>query len=151
MEDFDWEGDMPLEKKARELIIYEMHVRSFTAHPNSGVKHPGTFAGLAEKMVFGGPGEESPRAVGRFVCGNILTVLLSADVRTGDGEAPRLLEIAGEDGRFVPAEGEVAEGTIRIRSAEVDHPAFARYAWTDWSDQVNLFGENGLPLEPFLM
>jgi isoamylase len=34
-----------------ELIIYEMHVRGFTRHPNSGVKHPGTFAGLVEKIA----------------------------------------------------------------------------------------------------
>jgi len=33
-----------------ELIIYEMHVRGFTRHPSSGVKHPGTFAGLVEKI-----------------------------------------------------------------------------------------------------
>ena len=51
-EDYDWEGDMPLEKKPEELIIYEMHVRSFTVHPNSGVKYRGTFAGLAEKIPY---------------------------------------------------------------------------------------------------
>ena len=78
-----------------------------------------------------------------------MIVLLSQSVRTKDGEAPELLEIAGEDGKFVPAEGEVEEGVIRIRSARVEHPTAVRYAWTDWSDKVNLTGENGLPLEPF--
>ena len=48
-----------------------------------------------------------------------------------------------------PAPYRTAEDVIRIRSAKVAHPAYARYAWTDWSDRVNLFGENGLPLEPF--
>jgi isoamylase len=33
-----------------ELIIYEMHLRGFTRHPSSGVQHPGTYAGLAEKV-----------------------------------------------------------------------------------------------------
>ena len=33
-----------------ELIIYEMHLRGFTQHPSSGVKNPGTYAGLAEKI-----------------------------------------------------------------------------------------------------
>jgi glycogen operon protein len=33
-----------------DLIIYEVHLRGFTRHPTSGVEHPGTFAGLAEKM-----------------------------------------------------------------------------------------------------
>lgn len=106
-------------------------------------------AELAEKMLYGGTGEESPRAIGHWTRGSSMIVLLSQSVRTKDGEAPELLEIAGEDGKFVPAEGEVEEGVIRIRSARVEHPTAVRYAWTDWSDKVNLTGENGLPLEPF--
>ena len=106
-------------------------------------------AELAETMIFGGPGLESPRAVGRFVRGDTMTVLLSANVTTKDGASPRLLEIAGEDGRFVPAEGEVSGSTLRVHAEQTEHPVSVRYAWTDWSDQVNLTGENGLPLEPF--
>src|SRR5262249_19792713 len=41
-EDFDWDGDRPLETPNEELVIYEMHVRGFTRHPSSGVKFPGT-------------------------------------------------------------------------------------------------------------
>jgi glycogen operon protein len=48
-EDFDWEGDSPLHLPFEDLVIYEMHVRGFTQSPTSGVKHPGTFAGLREK------------------------------------------------------------------------------------------------------
>ena len=51
-EDFDWDGDKPLETPSSELIIYEMHVRSFTVHPNSDVKYKGTFAGLIEKIPY---------------------------------------------------------------------------------------------------
>jgi isoamylase len=51
-EDFDWEEDRPLEKPIEDLIIYEMHVRSFTIHPTSGAKHKGTFAGLREKIPY---------------------------------------------------------------------------------------------------
>ena len=105
-------------------------------------------AELAGKMLYG-QGEEAPRATGRWVRGDVMTVALTQDVHTTDGEAPRLLEIAGEDGKFVPAEGEISDRAIRIRSEQVKHPAAARYAWTDWSDRVNLFGENGMPLEPF--
>ena len=108
-------------------------------------------AELAERMVFGGQGLESPRAVGRFVRGNVMTVLLSADITTKDGASPKLLEIAGEDGRFVPAEGEISGSTLRVHAEQTEHPVSVRYAWTDWSDQVNLTGENGLPVEPFRM
>ena len=52
IDDFDWEGDRPLEIPPEDLIIYEMHVRSFTRHPSSGVKHPGTFAGICDKIPY---------------------------------------------------------------------------------------------------
>ncbi len=33
-------------------IIYELHVGGFTRHPSSEVEHPGTFAGLIEKIPY---------------------------------------------------------------------------------------------------
>ncbi len=51
-DDFDWEGDRSLEIPLEDLVIYEMHVRSFTRHPSSGVKHPGTFAAMREKIPY---------------------------------------------------------------------------------------------------
>ncbi len=33
-------------------VIYELHVGGFTQHPSSGVAHPGTFAGLIEKIPY---------------------------------------------------------------------------------------------------
>ncbi len=51
-EDYDWKGDTPLGLPLADLVIYELHVRSFTAHPSSGVRHPGTFAGLTEKIPY---------------------------------------------------------------------------------------------------
>lgn len=38
---FDWEGDRPLNLPMESLVIYEAHVRGFTAHPTSGVAAPG--------------------------------------------------------------------------------------------------------------
>jgi isoamylase len=51
---YDWEGDTPLRLPSARSVIYEMHVRGFTRHPNSGVKEQirGTFAGLAEKIPY---------------------------------------------------------------------------------------------------
>jgi len=51
-EDFDWEDDRPLEIPTKDLVIYEMHVRSFTADSSSGVRHRGTFAGILEKIPY---------------------------------------------------------------------------------------------------
>ena len=51
-DDFDWQGDRALEIPLEDLIIYEAHVRGFTAHTSSKVRHPGTFAGLREKIPY---------------------------------------------------------------------------------------------------
>lgn len=51
-DDFDWEGERPLQIPTEDLIIYEMHVRSFTRHLSSGVKHPGTFAAIRDKIPY---------------------------------------------------------------------------------------------------
>jgi glycogen operon protein len=49
---FDWGQDQPLNIPLVDSVIYEMHVRSFTRHATSGVAHPGTFAGLIEKIPY---------------------------------------------------------------------------------------------------
>ena len=51
---YDWEGDAPLNRPAAHSIVYEMHVKGFTRHPNSGVseKARGTFRGLIEKIPY---------------------------------------------------------------------------------------------------
>jgi glycogen operon protein len=49
---FDWGDDTPPRTPMEDSIIYELHVRGFTCHPSSGVAHPGTFAGLAEKIPY---------------------------------------------------------------------------------------------------
>jgi glycogen operon protein len=51
---YDWEGDAPLKRPSSRTIIYEMHVRGFTRHPNSGVagEKRGTYAGLIEKIPY---------------------------------------------------------------------------------------------------
>jgi len=51
---YDWEGDTPLGYPSSRTIIYEMHVRGFTAHSSSGVaeRKRGTYAGLIEKIPY---------------------------------------------------------------------------------------------------
>ncbi|RMD52954.1 MAG: glycogen debranching enzyme GlgX, partial [Nitrospirae bacterium] len=52
VDDFDWQGDKPLNIPLQNSIIYELHVRGYTVHTSSGVKHPGTFKGLIEKIPY---------------------------------------------------------------------------------------------------
>lgn len=49
---FDWEGDVPPDIPLEALIIYEVHLKGFTAHRSSGVKHPGTYLGFIEKIPY---------------------------------------------------------------------------------------------------
>jgi len=49
---FDWQGDRPLNIPMEDLVIYEAHVRGFTADPSSGVNAPGTYAGLTERLDY---------------------------------------------------------------------------------------------------
>lgn len=49
---FDWGMDSPPKHSASDTVIYEAHVRGFTIHQSSGVAHPGTFAGLTEKIPY---------------------------------------------------------------------------------------------------
>lgn len=47
---FDWEQDIFPKIPMKQLIIYEMHVRSFTRHSSSSSKAPGTFSAIKEKI-----------------------------------------------------------------------------------------------------
>jgi len=51
---YDWEGDTTLQTHSTRTIIYELHVKGFTRHPNSGVDESlrGTFRGLIEKIPY---------------------------------------------------------------------------------------------------
>lgn len=49
---FDWGSEIHPKIGMEDLVIYEMHVRGFTKHDSSGVKYPGTFAGVIEKIPY---------------------------------------------------------------------------------------------------
>jgi isoamylase len=51
---FDWVRNPPPKRPCSRTIIYEMHVRGFTRHPNSGVEENlrGTYAGLIKKIPY---------------------------------------------------------------------------------------------------
>jgi len=51
-DDFDWEGDRPLNLPLKDSVIYELHVRGYTVHKSSGVADRGTYKGLIEKLPY---------------------------------------------------------------------------------------------------
>ena len=107
---------------------------------------------LAEQALMvahGLPGAESPRALSKRAEDGGLTVLLSAPVCRRPGRES-LLEVAGSDGVWHAAEAEISGAALHLRCPEVPCPVAVRYAWRDWAE-VPFFGENGLPLAPFLL
>jgi len=51
-DDFDWEGDAFPRTPWTDTIIYETHLRGFTAHQSSNVSSPGTYRGFMEKIPY---------------------------------------------------------------------------------------------------
>ncbi len=49
---FDWRGDAHPDIPFEKSIIYEVHLKGFTAHKSSGVKDPGTYMGFIEKIPY---------------------------------------------------------------------------------------------------
>ncbi len=50
-EDMDWSDERP-RIPMKDTVIYETHVRGFTKHGSSGVRCPGTYQGLVEKIPY---------------------------------------------------------------------------------------------------
>jgi sialate O-acetylesterase len=57
-------------------------------------------------------------------------------------------EVAGSDGKFVPATAVIDVLTVVASSPEVPVPSAVRYGWTN-VPEVNLFNAAGLPASPF--
>lgn len=57
-------------------------------------------------------------------------------------------EVAGADGKFVPAEARIDGDTVVVNAPQVDTPARVRYAWAN-SPVATLFNREGLPASPF--
>ena len=49
---FDWQGAKSPDLELGQLVIYEVHVKGFTAHPPSRVKNHGTYLGFIEKIPY---------------------------------------------------------------------------------------------------
>lgn len=51
-ESYDWQEDKPPRCPSWQMIIYKIHVRGFTKHKTSKVRHKGTFTGIVEKLPY---------------------------------------------------------------------------------------------------
>ena len=49
---FDWGAEQPLNRHLADSVIYEVHVRGFTADPSSAVAAPGTYRAMIDKIPY---------------------------------------------------------------------------------------------------
>ena len=64
------------------------------------------------------------------------------------GGAVTGFEVAGADGKFVPATASIDGASIVASSPDVAQPVFVRYGWAN-SPDCDLFNGDGLPASPF--
>jgi sialate O-acetylesterase len=64
------------------------------------------------------------------------------------GDELHAFEVAGADGKFVPATAKIDGNTVLVSSAAVSAPIYVRYGWST-DPQCNLFNVEGLPASPF--
>jgi len=57
-------------------------------------------------------------------------------------------EIAGSDGKFVPAQAVIDGTTVVVSSPQVESPAAVRYGWAG-NPPCNLYNQDNLPASPF--
>lgn len=70
-------------------------------------------------------------------------------LRTRDGLPPTHFQIADSNGVYHPAQAEITSGnSILLRSPDVPHPKFVRFAWDDTANP-NLINSASLPAAPF--
>lgn len=69
--------------------------------------------------------------------------------RPFDVNEPRGFTIAGEDKKFVQAQGKVTgPNTIELWNDSIENPVAVRYAWAD-NPVCNMYSNAGLPMTPF--
>lgn len=61
----------------------------------------------------------------------------------------KAFEVAGEDGKWVPAAAKIEGDSVVVFAPEVQAPKSVRYAWDPWPEGANLCNGDGLPAAPF--
>lgn len=98
-----------------------------------------------EKIVYSGPVYDSVTFEGPR---GILSFQHTGTGLVAQGGALRGFEIAGADGKFVPASASIEGTQVVVQSDKVADPKAIRFGWANVPD-TNLFNAEGLPATPF--
>jgi len=110
-----------------------------------------------QKIIFSGPVFDSMRREEgnlilsfQHVGGGLKAGRESPACEKAGDPSLQAFEVAGADGKFVPAEARIVANTVVVSALGVDNPEHVRYAWTPWPEPAaNLYNKEGLPAVPF--
>lgn len=97
-------------------------------------------------VVYSGPLYKSMKVEGNKV--RLSFAHVDGGLNSRDGKPLSEFEIAGADGKFVPAEATIDGDTVVVQAAEVAEPAQVRFGWRNLANP-NLTNKAGLPASPF--
>ena len=82
--------------------------------------------------------------------GSTLTVHFehAEGLKTRDNKAPSGFWLADDSAVWVRAEAQIKDETVELRSTQLDHPLYVRYAFAG-KPSVNLVNKANLPARPF--
>jgi sialate O-acetylesterase len=97
-------------------------------------------------VVYSGPLYKSMKVDGGKV--RLSFAHVGGGLKSRDGKALSEFEIAGEDGKFVPAEATIDGKEVVVQSKDVEKPTQVRFGWRNVANP-NLSNKEGLPAGPF--
>lgn len=97
-------------------------------------------------LVYSGPLFKSAQVEANKVRINFAHV--GGGLKSRDGKPLSEFEIAGADGKFVPAEATIDGNTVVVEAKEVTTPTQVRFGWHNTANP-NLMNKEGLPASPF--
>ncbi len=97
-------------------------------------------------LVYSGPLYKSTNVEGNKI--RLSFAHVGGGLKSRDGQPLREFEIAGADGKFVPAEAAIDGDTVVVEAKEVASPAQVRFSWRSVANP-NLVNKEGLPASPF--
>lgn len=97
-------------------------------------------------LVHSGPLYKSMKVEGSKV--RISFAHVGGGLASRDGKPLTEFEIAGKDGKFVPAEATIDGNIVVVQAATVAEPTQVRFGWRNTTNP-NLMNKEGLPASPF--
>ena len=97
-------------------------------------------------LVYSGPLYKSMKVEGNKI--RLSFAHVGGGLKSRDGKPLSEFEIAGADGKFVPAEATIDGDTVVVQAKEVAAPTQVRFGWRNVANP-NLVNKEGLPASPF--